>query len=261
MKIIGQDKLCNKIDSLTTANFPHTVMLVGEKGSGKHLFVTYIAQHLHLDRVFFNTTITLEEIEDIQLSPLAGVYVFSDLSIKDQNQLLKFLEEPVSNAFIILLAEYKDFYLPTIINRCQVWTLDKYDFKILKQFNQKVDFEIICQCCNTPGQVIELSSLDVSFITNLIDKIIHKISIASYGNLFNISDKLEKNNIDIDVFVRLLKYFSKKEILDFDSDCNYVVYKLISRLESELKIPHINKLQLLEHYLFQIRSLYDTTRA
>ena len=47
--IRGQEKICNRIDSLTIDTFPRTLLLLGEYGSGKHTIVKYISNKFNLN--------------------------------------------------------------------------------------------------------------------------------------------------------------------------------------------------------------------
>ena len=48
MMILGQEKICAKIDALTLDSFPRSLMLVGAKGSGKHLITEYVSKKFNL---------------------------------------------------------------------------------------------------------------------------------------------------------------------------------------------------------------------
>ena len=112
--MIGQANLLEKINSYTLDTFPHSVLLLGDKGCGKHLLCSEIAKKLELNIVDITENISAEFIDNIYRSCTPNLYVV-DLSKflfdKEQNVLLKFVEEPLTNAFVILLAEsrYKIF--------------------------------------------------------------------------------------------------------------------------------------------------------
>ena len=46
--IIGQEALCERIDRYSLDTFPHTLMLVGSKGSGRHSLCNYVANKFNL---------------------------------------------------------------------------------------------------------------------------------------------------------------------------------------------------------------------
>ena len=57
------------------------------------------------------------------------------ITTESQNALLKVLEEPPENTFIILLCESSEGFLPTIISRCKIIALDKENSVInLKEY-------------------------------------------------------------------------------------------------------------------------------
>ena len=45
---IKQDKLVNQIKQLTLSNFPHSLILEGEYGAGKHYLCDIIQEHLKI---------------------------------------------------------------------------------------------------------------------------------------------------------------------------------------------------------------------
>lgn len=52
---------------------------------------------------------------------------FQGMTIDSQNAFLKLLEEPPNNTIIIVLVNSLDFLLPTILSRCNIITLKKYE--------------------------------------------------------------------------------------------------------------------------------------
>ena len=57
--IVGQEELLNKINTYTLDNFPHSLILVGAKGSGKNLICDYIANHLNIEIIDITKSQTL----------------------------------------------------------------------------------------------------------------------------------------------------------------------------------------------------------
>ena len=62
--------------------------------------------------------------------------------------MLKFIEEPLKNSYIIILAESTNQLLPTIYNRCQVMTFAPYSIDELRNFTQD---ELVLSVARTPG--------------------------------------------------------------------------------------------------------------
>lgn len=59
-------------------------------------------------------------------SPYKAIIILNaqTLTIEAQNALLKTLEEPPAHALIFLLAQTKEVFLPTVLSRCKVISLD-----------------------------------------------------------------------------------------------------------------------------------------
>lgn len=262
MTIVGQDKIINKINSLTLDTFPHSLMLVGPKGSGKFTLCKYISEHLGLESHSITNNLTLEKIDSINASVTPAIYTIdgTEIDTRAENVILKFVEEPLKNAFIIITCENKSQLLPTVVNRCQVWNLESYSKEILKQFT---DNDVILSIAKTPGVAKELSNLfflygyKIEDMLALADKIYDKIANANIANILTISDKIafkdEQDKFDFDLFLEVLKYsvFNK-----YVSTCDtkfFQAYNLTNKLYNNRYISHINKKQLFEHFLFDIK--------
>jgi hypothetical protein len=134
--IKGQEKICSIIDKCTLDEFPRSLMLVGDKGAGKHLLCEYICNRFNLESIDITENISLDLIDQIneRVSPYLYIIRINTISIKEENTILKLLEEPLKNAYIILLSESENGILPTVINRCQVWRLQNYTKEMLSSF-------------------------------------------------------------------------------------------------------------------------------
>ena len=150
-------------------------MLVGEQGSGRHTLCEYIASILNIPMQDITEIISQELIEDIYNRVNPSLYLIDGdkLSIKEENAILKFLEEPLKNSFIIVLCENTSGILPTIVNRCLIWELNGYSPNILKQIFPDAP-ELCLQIAKTPGQVISYSGKPFQEMLDLGDKIIEK---------------------------------------------------------------------------------------
>lgn len=260
--IRGQERLCSEIQKLSLNDFPHSVLIVGPQGSGKSLLIEFIAEHLGLQTEFLSD-VSFDSLTEIYLRTEPIIYVLDNMNIKIQNQILKFLEEPPRNSFIIITARRLGQYLTTIENRCRIWQLDIYENNILNEFNESGN-PLIIEISKTPGDVINFNKSNFSEVVELANKILDKISVASYGNIFNIIDTLksDKLNIEIELFVRVLRYLVYKHIFITPTDNTwYDIYMLTCMLSLNLTIPHIDKMQLFENYLIKLKEYYANRRS
>lgn len=158
-KIYGNDYLLKTLDSMIVGGkTAHSLILHGERGTGKKFIADYYAQqlicnnthngkpcgvcpscrnvenHTHPDVTYVRTEGKLEGysvstareiIADAFIKPnnKSGrkIYIFRDcrnMSVQTQNMLLKLIEEPPDYAYFIFTAESKYEFLSTIISRC-----------------------------------------------------------------------------------------------------------------------------------------------
>ena len=134
--MVGQDKLVAKLKSYSLTTLPHTIMLLGDSGCGKHTLVKELAEYLGLDVIDISNTISLDAILEINSRPIPTIYTIdcSLITERHQNIILKFLEEPSQYAYIFLLCTSKSMLLPTIINRCMIYEFEPYTRDVLSQF-------------------------------------------------------------------------------------------------------------------------------
>ena len=168
--MVGQQRLIENLTHYEINTFPHSLLLFGDAGSGKHTFICeYISPLLTFPIVDITSEINIETINTIILSSQATIYIIDcdKISTREQNILLKFLEEPTPNAYIILLSTNTNLIIDTVLNRCQIWTMDKYSDEELLQFTQNASLLSIAR---TPGRVKLFEQVNVvaiqEYLTN-----------------------------------------------------------------------------------------------
>ena len=111
--------------------------------------------------------------------------------------------------------------------------MSKYTDEILRQFCGEYESSELLQFAKTPGD-IEILSNNNNFYTwlDLSKKIFDKIGNATYGNLFNISNKfIDAVDNEFELFVRVLLYVIVSRIeTDPLNTFNRRAYELTDRL-------------------------------
>lgn len=256
--IIGQKIICNKIDNSTLDTFPRTLMLIGAQGAGKHLICSYIADKFNLMQLDITDEISLELIDEIsqRVEPYLYLIRVNEISVKEQNIILKFLEEPLANSFIVLLAEATGDILDTVMNRCQKWYLQNYDREFLKTFT---DNEDVLKICTTPGQIKALIDSDFTEMITLANKIVQKIGAANLPNVMTIPSKLgfknERGKIDPKLFIQILVSSFRDEWLKNNNKNLIDAYKLTEKLSADSRIKNIDLKYLFDKYLIEVREI------
>ena len=259
MNIIGQDKVIDFIKSNNISTIPHTILLEGEYGSGKHSICKFISETYSLEIEDISENLTYEKIEQINLSVSPKIYIIdtSSISVKNENAILKFLEEPLKNALIILLTENKYSLIDTIRNRCYLITLEKYSSECLKSFmKDESNIDMFLKVCNTPGDVLLLQQHSIDKIIELCNKIFNSIDKASYGNTLSLSDRIafkdEKDKYNFNLFFKLLVIVSYERVLN-NLPNSISEYQLTRDYFNRIKIKNIDKKMLFENYLLKLK--------
>ena len=265
--IVGQDNLIKKLNNYTLDTFPHSIILSGEEGSGKHMISNYISENiLKLPLIDISDKISYETIDNIYRNPNPTIYFINTSSLveKEQNSLLKFIEEPFKSIFIIIACENLNILLNTVLNRCVVFELEEYRKEDLKKFipSNLENKDLILNVVKTPGKLINTNIYNLTGLFDLCDKIIEKLGLASYANTLSISDKLNyKDNYDkydLNIFFDTLLY---KLYLKYKEENNSLLldmYLLTVDYRKKLVDKRLNKEILIQNYLTNLWKLHKS---
>ena len=256
MSIIGQ----NKIQSLFNQSLyviPHSIILCGENGSGRKSVCKEFADRFEMEYKFVDSKIDVDFVNDLMSSPSLTLVVFDGdkLIERDQNSLLKLIEEPSDNVYCGIITECVDFLLPTIKNRCQVWNMESYTKEQLQSFSQPSESQdLILELAHTPGQVQEYQQQPIQEIYQFAEKVIDNIDKAAIANTLMITERVafkdEKDKYDYQLFGKLLLYVSKNRVLNSQDNKFIQGYNLTNQyLQTQRKYPRLDKRELFEHYL------------
>ena len=256
--IKGQEKICTFIDNCTLSTLPKTLLLVGEEGSGKHTLCKYVGEKFNLIVIDISDKLTQEIIEEITFRVEPTLYLIdgNNLSIKDQNVILKFLEEPLQHSFIVIYTENTTSLIETVMNRCHKMTLEPYSKDFLKTFT---DNDLILQLANTPGQVKTYQYEDINSMIELANKILDKIHLANIPNTLTLTDKLafknEKGKIPYKLFIKVLNNFICKRYVENNDTKLVEAYTLTNDLMKSMNIPNVDCKYLFDCYLVKLRQI------
>ena len=200
-----QEQLYSQINSLN--NLPYSILLMGDQVSGKQEICEYIALRFNLTIFDLSkSTITNEYISIINQSTERTLYIIdsSNLTIKDQNVLLKFYEEPNEYTYIIIKSISEVGLLDTILSRSYILKMKALSKEYLKTLS---DNDYILSICTTPGQIEVANRTNMDVLKSLCHNLIDNRDI--YGllllaNKINFSDEYDK--IDLLLFIKAFEY-------------------------------------------------------
>lgn len=258
MNIIGQESILRFIDSHSLSNLPRTIMLEGPFGSGRHMLSKYLAQHNNLELIDISDNLNYEYIEFITLKVEPCLYLIdcNKITVKNENAILKFLEEPPKNSFIILITENKHLQLDTIRNRCYCLTLQTYTEQQLRSFLTPGTSDSVLQICETPGEILGFQEVSVDDLFALCNKIFDRIQEASFANTLtlvnNLAFKDEKDKYNVMLFMRAMIHVATNRVLINAPHC-YSDYAITQDYFNRFNVKNVDKKYLFENYLILLK--------
>lgn len=255
--VIGQEKLLKILDSYTLQNVPRTILFLGQEGCGKSWLSAYLAERLDLDQVKISSDITAEKLTEYYQCPIAKMYTINlkDFDEKQQNKILKFIEEPSSNMYVILRAESEVGILPTILNRCVKHTFEEYTPEQLQEFAWAIKCADtrIYEICKTPGQLNSLPEDNLDSIFTLCETIVKALPSANYANTLGLLTKInlkdEASKIDFNLFFQVLKYVAFDTYVKTNNELSLKIYRYtVDRLAAAFS-KSISKESFMLNYL------------
>ena len=265
VKIFGQDNILKELNELTLDTLPHSILIEGESGSGKHLITSYIKDKFDLELIDITDIISNEVITRILLNPNPTFYLINGTALTDkkENTLLKLIEEPTKNCYIIILCENLQQLLPTVVNRCRIIKLNKYYSNQLKEnLNLNID-DRIYELADTPGQVLKFKDQNIENIISLCETMINRIHSANYSNVLSITNKIalenESDKINLDCYIKCMQYLIIQKLKNIDiiektSYNNLInIYQLTKELSNSRYIHNINMKYAFDKYLTNLK--------
>lgn len=258
--VIGQEKLVKALEGYTLETAPKTILFLGQSGCGKSWIANAFAKQLDLEVVIVQPDSTAEKLIEYYQCPINKMYLIDlkEITEKDQNKFLKFIEEPSKTMNIILMAESTVGILPTILNRCVKYVFEPYTPEQLKQFDWAVNCseEIAYEICKTPGQLLELSADNLDQALGLCRAIVSSVDKANYANTLSIVTKInlkdDAKKIDFKLFFDLMTYAAFDDYKKNNNELSFKIYLYTIRQQAKALNINVAKEAFLLNYLDNI---------
>lgn len=256
MNIIGQTKLLSRIANYySIGRIPKTLMFLGPTGCGKHTIAKYLAEEFKLDFVEIEESVSAQDLEDYTYKTIDTLYLINlnKFTEKQQNQFLKFIEEPSKSVYIILIANSEAGILNTILNRSIKYHLEPYTKEQIEQITNTSVNELAFKIFQTPGKLINLTEQSFNEILNLATSVVQNISRASYPNALVISTKINYkdlyNKIDFDLFFDAVEHLALEDYKNNKSEQSFTVFKTTNQFKQHATQQNLIKETLMLNYL------------
>ena len=254
--IIGQSKLLNIIDSYyAKQDLPKTLLFVGPAGCGKHTMTKYIAEKFELEFVEITEEVTTADLEDYLFSTINTMYLIdlNKFSEKQQNQFLKFIEEPSKSVFVSLITNSEVSVLNTVLNRCNKHYFEPYTKEQVVQITNANVNDRAFEIFKTPGKLLNLTDNSFQAIVELAEKVIHKINVATYPNALVISTKVNYKDfydkIDFNLFFDVVEYLALEDYKATANKQSFTVFSITNKFKQYATQSNLIKELLMLNYL------------
>jgi replication-associated recombination protein RarA len=254
-KVIGQTKLMSIIDSYTIRTLPKALMLLGQAGCGKHTISKYISEKFNLDYVEIDENVSQADIENFLYSTINTMYVIdlTKFSEKQQNQFLKFIEEPSKSVYIVLTACSEAGVLNTVLNRCIKYTFEPYTKQEVEQITGTVINEQAFIIFKTPGKLLNMTDSSFNNIITLANNVVQNIYRAKYANALVISTKINYkdlyNKVDFNLFFDAVEYLALEDFKVNSTQRSLTIFKITNRFKQYATQSNLIKENLMLNYL------------
>jgi DNA polymerase III delta prime subunit len=253
MNIIGQTKLLSKINAMEY--LPKTLMFLGTVGCGKHTIAKYTAERFGLDFVEIEESVSAQDLEDYTHKTLDTLYLINlnKFTEKQQNQFLKFIEEPSKSVYIILIANSEAGILNTILNRSIKYYLEPYTKEQIEQITNTAVNDLAFKIFQTPGKLLNLTEQSFNDVMGLANTVVHSINRATYPNALVVSTKINYkdlyNKIDFDLFFDAVEYLALEDYVNNKTEQSLTVFKTTNQFKQYATQQNLIKEILMINYL------------
>lgn len=277
---IGHEALINNFKQRCLKNtLSHAHLIVGEDGVGKGKLANILAKFIlngDLDREYvdiinyssekssFGVDDVRDIIEEVYKKPFEKdkkviiIHEGNKLTIQAQNALLKTIEEPPTEVYIIILCESLELILDTIKSRCEIYKLtpltkdELYKYMEIKGYecSEEEKLSAIAFSEGIPGRIDRYFS-DTE-LQELRDKIVDLLLQLTNNEIEAILEKEEQlvsykqNKEEV---VNVLSSFIRdilvnKEVYNENLIINRDKIRSIERLTNEMSFKKLNKMLL-----------------
>ena len=255
----------------SNGNLSHAQLISGEDGIGKSILAEILGKLIlngDLNREYvdiinykpskasFGVDDVREIIDEVNKKPFEGdkkviiIHQGNKLTIQAQNALLKTIEEPPTEVYIIILCESLELILDTIKSRCEIYKLtpltkdELYKYIAIKgyDYSEEEKSSAIAFSEGIPGRIDRYFS-DTE-LQELRDKIVDLLLQLTNNEIEAILEKEEqlvsyKQNKE-----EVINVLVNKEVYNENLIINRDKIKEIERLTNEMSFKKLNKMLL-----------------
>ena len=263
----------------SNGNLSHAQLISGEDGIGKSILAEILGKLIlngDLNREYvdiinyrpskasFGVDDVREIIDEVNKKPFEGdkkviiIHQGNKLTIQAQNALLKTIEEPPTEVYIIILCESLELILDTIKSRCEIYKLtpltkdELYKYIAIKgyDYSEEEKASAIAFSEGIPGRIdryfsdTELQELRDKIVDLLLQLTNNEIEAILEKEEQLVSYKQNKEEVIIVLSSFIRDILVNKEVYNENLIINRDKIKEIERLTNEMSFKKLNKMIL-----------------
>lgn len=262
MNFVGQTELISQVSRWTWSTLPAATLFIGEAGSGRHTLANMLAGKLGIELVNIGDDITHEQIVEYSLCPINKLYLIDleKLLQKDQNQFLKFIEQPAPTVKVVLIASPNNAILETILNRCIEYRFVPYSKEELTRIKPGLSDDCY-ELCQTPGKLLLVDNIVLDKLIVFIKKFVDFLSKANFANTCSVALKInyseEFDKFDFQLFFKVLLRELSSRIASSNDDIAWKAYTHTVKCLTAINGIRINKESFMLSYLAELWSIVN----
>lgn len=256
--VIGQQRLLTILNKYEIATLPKTLLFVGPHGCGKQHIAHYLAAKLGLPIKVLDKDISADDLADYTFSTIKTVYLINldDFTEKQQNILLKFIEEPSDTVFVILTTSAPARVLDTIQNRCIRHNFENYSVEELTQIlNKSVDPKML-DIFKTPGKLKMLTERSFVDTLSLANMIVTGKRPANYAQFLTIITQVNfkdlYDKVDLHLLLDAVEYVAFMDFVQNSSEQSKRILDITVVFKQHATQSTLIKEALMINYLLKV---------
>lgn len=240
-------------------NLPKSLLIVGISSDENKEVAEYLSRENKMDFIEFTDKVNNDNLIEINtITNKTVIYIELDqLTEKEQNILLKSVEEPSANVFFILITSDKNTVLSTIRNRCVEFSMHLFSKDELKHsyFADKSDLDdnsiLVLEMAKTPLQCKIYNDYDLINLRDKCNLIIDKINVATLPNTLSIQQKYIDEYTD-ELFIKMLSYCIKEKMKIKNDNKLVNMYKAIIEYNYIMRDKRNKKDRIIDNLLLHL---------
>lgn len=270
--MIGQKNLIQNIDMLLSQEvLPRFILLSGDRGSGRKLIASSIAQKIGGHSI--KCGISVDEIRNmvdlVNCTTDKMVVIIADaddMSVAAKNVLLKVTEEPPNNTVFVMTVEDEYFMPDTLRSRATLLRMDTYSPDEIVEIAMNIyehlspqEVDIVINICRTPGEVIGLVKSGVIEFWEYMIKVIDNIDTVSVANSFKIAQKValkpDAEGYNLKLFWRAFMILCTEQMtFNLEHRVKFAMWvKITSTYMQMLRTKGVNMQMVFDSWMLDIR--------